>query len=123
MLKQLMILLYIVSFGAMTAPMMEAQATITIANQCNFAGWHRNENTITFYAQCNNQKKSWALKDDGLLSNFAIKKNIQSIPISIDIHEINVFVPEKIQEAIPQDQPKKALSSIHEVANLMLTDR
>lgn len=65
------------------------QASINIAERCDFTGSMRREKSITFYVNCQGFKESLRFDDDGLLTNFVIEKGTQKKSIYLIFYNHN----------------------------------
>ena len=75
-------------------------AVINVANNCTFTGWLRNEKEVSFYASCDDIKKSITVKDGGSLNSFVVKTVSQEVPIRLDVFKSSGIDWEKLNKAL-----------------------
>jgi hypothetical protein len=60
---------------------LNADAVVSVAENCTFTGWNKNENNAYFYANCDGIQESITVKNDNKLSDFVVKKAQQESSI------------------------------------------
>ena len=75
-------------------------AVVNIAENCTFTGWFRDKKDVSFYATCDDIKKSITVKDGGLLNSFVVKTVSQEESIQLNVYKSDGIDWEKLSQAL-----------------------
>jgi hypothetical protein len=78
-------------------------AAVNISENCTFTGWMRDEKEVSFYATCDDIKKSITVKDGGLLNNFVVKTVSQDVSIQLDVYKSSGIDWDKLNKALSEN--------------------